>query len=94
MRGGVEHVSDGTAGGDRVDGDLLVAGVLGQAADKSLDGALGGRVQGVAGHAEAVGRVGGHEDDAAALVEVLVRLASDEELRAGVEAEDAVEFLL
>lgn len=94
VRGGVEHVGDGAAGGHGVDGDLLVARVLGQAADKGLDGALGGRVERVAGHAEAVRRVGRHEDDAAALVEVLVRLAGDKELRARVEAEDAVKLLL
>lgn len=94
VRSGVEHVGDGTTRGDSVDGDLLVANVLGQAADEGLDGTLGGRVQGVAGHAEAVGSVGGHQDDAAALIEVLVRLTSDEELGTSVEAEDAVKLFL
>lgn len=46
------------------------------------------------GHAEVLGRVGRHQDNAPALVEMAVRLARDEELRARVDAEDAIELLL
>lgn len=91
---GVVHVSLNAAGGDAVDGDLLVAGVDGHAADEGLDGALGARVDGVLGHALGLAGDGAHEDDAAADGQVLVGLAGDEELAAGVDAHDAVVLLL
>lgn len=94
LGGGVEHVSHDAAGRDGVDGDPLLAAVHGQARHEGLDGALGGRVERVLGHHEALGRVGARQDDAPAPAQVLVRLACDEELAARVEAEDAVEFLL
>jgi hypothetical protein len=94
LRDVVEHVGDGAAGRDGVDGDLLVAAVLGHDADEGLDGALGAGVEGVLGHGEVLGRVGGHEDDAAAAAEVAVRLARHEELRPRVDAEHPVEFVL
>ena len=90
----MEHVGDGAAWRDRVDRDLLVPGVFREDADERLDGRLGARVQRVLGHAEFLGRVGRHEDDAAAGVEMAVRFAGDEELGARVDAEDAIEFFL
>jgi hypothetical protein len=90
----VVHVGLDAAGGDAVDGDLLVAGVDGHAAHESLDGALGARVDGVLGHALGLAGDGAHEDDAAADGQVLVGLAGDEELAAGVDAHDAVVLLL
>ena len=90
----VEHVRDRTARGHRIHRDLLVPAVLREHADKRLDGAFGARVQRVLRHAEFLGRVGRHEDDTAPLVEVAVRLAGDEELRARVDAEHPVEFFL
>lgn len=94
LGGGVEHVRHDATGRDGVDGDPLLAAVDGQARHEGLDGALGGRVERVLGHHEALGRVGARQDDAPAPAQVLVRLAGDEELAARVEAEDAVEFLL
>nr|POE98246.1 hypothetical protein CFP56_64839 [Quercus suber] len=91
---GVVHVGLDAAGGDGVDGDLLVTAVDGHAADEGLDRALGARVDGVLGHALGLAGDGAHEDDAAADGKVLVGLAGDEELAAGVDAEDAVELLL
>lgn len=89
----VVHVSLNTAGGDSVDSDLLVAAVDGHAAHEGLDGALGARVDGVLGHTLSLAGDGAHEDDAAADGKMLVGLAGDEELAAGVDAEDAVELL-
>lgn len=90
----MEHVGDGAAWRDRVDRDLLVPRVFREDADERLDGRLGARVQRVLGHAEFLGRVGRHEDDAAAGVEMAVRFAGDEELRTRVDAEDTIEFFL
>ena len=44
------HVGLDAAGGDDVDGDLLVAAVDGHAADEGLDGALAAGVDSVLGH--------------------------------------------
>lgn len=63
------------------------------AADECLDGALARRVDGVLGDGLGLARDGPHEDQAAANLEVLVRLAGDEELAAGVDVEDAVKLL-
>lgn len=90
----MEHVRHRSPRRDRIHGDLLVPAVLRHDAHKRLDGALGARVDRVLGHAEGVGRVGRHEDDAAAVVEMAVGFAGDEELRARVDAEDAIEFFL
>jgi hypothetical protein len=90
----VVHVGLDAAGGDAVDGDLLVAGVNGHAAHESLDGALGAGVDGVLGHALGLAGDGAHQDDAAADGQVLVGLAGDEELATGVDAHDAVVLLL
>jgi hypothetical protein len=48
----------------------------------------------VIGNKESAGSVGARQDDAAAFVEMLVGFASDEKLAPGVDAEDAVKFLL
>jgi hypothetical protein len=90
----VVHIGLDAAGGDAVDGDLLVAGVDGHAADEGLDGTLGAGVDGVLGHALGLAGDGAHQDDAAADGQVLVGLAGDEELAAGVDAHDAVVLLL
>lgn len=65
----------------------------GHAAHKGLDGALGPGVDGMLGHALGLPRDRAHEDQPAADLEVLVRLAGDEELAARVDVEDAVELL-
>ena len=65
----------------------------GHAADECLDGALARRVDGVLGDGLGLARDGPHEDQAAANLEVLVRLAGDEELAARVDVEDAVKLL-
>lgn len=91
---GVVHVGLDAAGGDGVDGDLLVAAVDGHAAHEGLDGALGARVDGVLGDTLGLARDAAHEDDAAAGLEVLVGLAGHEELASGVDVEDAVKLLL
>lgn len=88
------HVGLDAAGGDGVDGDLLVAAVDGHAAHKGLNGALGARVDGVLGHALGLARDAAHEDDAAVGFEVLVGLSGHEELASRVDVEDAVELLL
>ena len=90
----VEHIRHRPARRDGIDGDLLVAAVLGEDADEGVDRPLGPGVERVLGHREVPGRVGRHEDDPPAGVEVAVRLACDEELPARVEREDAVELLL
>ena len=90
----VEHVRDRAPRRDRIDRDALVPAVLGEDADEGVDGALGARVEAVAGDGEILGRVGGHKDDAAGGVEVAVGFAGDKELGARVEGEDAVEFFL
>ena len=90
----VKHIGDGAAGRNGVDGDFFRATILGEDADEGVDGALGAGVKGVGGDAEVLGGVGGHEDDAAAVAQVAVGFAGDEELAARVEAEDAVELLL
>lgn len=94
LRDIMEHISDGPAGRNGIDRDLLVAAVLGENADERVDGALGARVERVFGHAEVFGCVGRHQDDASALVEMTVGLARHEELASCVEAENAVEFFL
>lgn len=91
---GVVHVSLDATGSDTVDSDLLVTGIDGHAADESLDGALGAGVDGVLRHALGLAGDGAHQDDTAADGKMLVRLAGDEELATGVDAEDAVELLL
>ena len=68
--------------------------VLRKDAYKRLDGSLRTRVQRVIRHTEVLGSVGRYEDDTAALIEVAVGLASDEELSTCVDAEDAIEFFL
>jgi len=91
---GVVHVGLDATGGNGVDSDALVARVDGHAADKGLDGTLGTGVDGVLGDALGLTGDGAHQDDAAADGKVLVGLTGDEELAAGVDLEDAVEFLL
>ena len=61
--------------------------------DKSLNGTLAARVDGVPGDALGLAGDGPHEDQAAADLEVLVGLAGDEELAARVDGEDAVKLL-
>lgn len=90
----VVHVGLNSTGSDTVDGDLLVTSVDGHAADESLNGTLGAGVDGVLGHTLGLAGDGAHQDDAAADGKMLVRLAGDEELATGVDAEDAVELLL
>lgn len=94
LRAAVKHVRHCAARRHGIDRNLLVAGVLGEDADEGVNGALGAGVERVPGHAKVPGRVGGHEDDASAVVEMAVCLAGDEELAAGVEGEDAVKLFL
>jgi hypothetical protein len=91
---GVVHVGLDATGGNSVDGDALVTGVDGHAADEGLDGTLGTGVDGVLGDTLGLTGDGAHQDDAAADGKVLVGLTGDEELAAGVDLEDAVELLL
>jgi len=90
---GVVHVGLNAAGGDDVDGDLLVAEVDSHAAGEGLNGALGAGVDGVLGDELGLAGDGAHEDHAAANLEVLVRLTGDEELATGVDVEDTVKLL-
>lgn len=85
-----EHVGVDAPGGDGVDGDVPVAAVLGEGSGEALDRALGPGVEGVvrdAGH-----RRGhrAHEDDAAAVSDVAVRVLGHEELGPGVDVEGPV----
>lgn len=61
-----EHVGLDAAGGDPIDGHLLVAGVGGEGSNEPFDGSLGARVQGVVLDAGHLGRDRRHEDDPAA----------------------------
>jgi hypothetical protein len=65
----------------------------GHAASKGLDRALGARVDSVLGHALGLASDGSHEDDAAANLEVLVRLAGNEELSPGVDGKHTIKLL-
>lgn len=94
LRATVKHVRDRPPGRHCIDRNLLVARVLGEDANKRVNSSLGARVQRVLGHAEILGRVGRHEDDATTIVEVAVCLARDEKLAAGVQREDTIEFFL
>lgn len=94
LRDFVEHIRDGTPGSHGVHRDLLMSTVLCHDAHERLDSALRARIQRVLWHTEGVGCVGRHKDDAAAVVEVAVGFASDEELGARIDAEDTVEFFL
>lgn len=73
---------------------IPVATVLGDDAHERVDGALGARVQRVLGHAKVLCRVGRHQDDAPALVQISVRLTRHKELPACVEVKYAVELFL
>ena len=88
------HVGLDAAWSNAVDSDLLIAGINGHATDEGLDGALGAGVDCVLWDALGLASDRAHQDDAAANAKVLVGLAGDEELATGVDAEDAVEFLL
>jgi len=85
-----KHVRLDTAGSDSVDADALVAHVHGQTADESLDGVLAARVQRVVLGQTGGGGDGRHEDDGPLVLEVLVGLLGDEELRPRVGVEDVV----
>lgn len=87
------HIGLDAAGGDNVDGDLLVAEVDGHAAGEGLDGALAAGVDGVLGDALGLAGDAAHEDEAAPFLEVEVGLLGDEELAPRVDGEDAVELL-
>lgn len=89
----VVHVGLDAAGSDAVDGDLLVTAVNSHAAHKGLDGTLGAGIDGVLGDTLCLAGDGAHKDDATTLFHVLVCLAGDEELAAGVNAHDAVILL-
>ena len=90
----MEHISDGAAGCDGIDGDLLLATVLCQASDEGVYRRFRGRIERVLGYSEVDGRIGAHENDAAALAKVFVRFSCNEELAAGVDIEDTIEFVL
>ena len=90
----MEHIRDRATRGHRIHRNLLVAAVFRQHAHEGLNRALGARVQRVFRHAEVLGRVGRHQDNTAALVEMAVGFAGNEVLSAGVDAEDAIEFFL
>lgn len=94
VRDVVEHISDSTPRRNGVDGNFLVAAILGEDAYERVNGAFGTRVQGVLWHAEILGRVGRHQDDTPTVVQMAVCLASHEELTSGVEANNTVKFLL
>lgn len=89
----VVHVGLDTAGGDGVDGDLLVTKINSHAADKGLNGTLAAGVDSVSGDSLGLTGDGAHQDDTATDLEVLVGLASDEELATGVDVEDTIELL-
>lgn len=91
---GVVHVGLDAPGRNAVDSDLLVAAVNGHAADKGLDGTFGPGVDGVLGNTLRLTGDGAHQDDAAADAHVFVRLTSDEELAASVDAEHTVKLFL
>lgn len=89
----VVHISLDSTRSHGVDGDLLVTEVDGHAAHEGLDGTLGARVHGVLGHTLGLAGDGPHENQTTADLEVVVRLAGDEELAARVDVEHAVELL-
>ena len=90
----MEHIRDSAARCDRIHRDLLMPAVLGHDAHEGLDRAFGAGVKRVLRHRKVLGRIRGHQDNTAALAEVAVGLARDEELRARVDSEDTVEFFL
>ena len=90
----MEHISDGAAGCDGIDGDLLLAAILCQASDEGVYRRFRGRIERVLGYSEIDGRIGAHKNDAAAFAKVSVRFSCNEELAAGVDIEDTIEFVL
>ena len=90
----MEHIRHSTPRRNRINRDFLQPSIFSHDTHERLDRALGARVERVLRDGEGVGCVGGHEDDAAARVEVAVGFAGDEELGPRVDAEDAIEFLL
>jgi hypothetical protein len=90
----VEHIGDSTPRRNSVDSNFLVAAILGEDTHKRVNGAFGTRVQGMLRHTEILSRIGRHQDDTPAVVQMAVCLASHEELTSGVEANNTIEFLL
>ena len=90
LRNVVKHISYRTARCDGVDCDLFVAAILGKNADKRVNCALGTRVKRMFRNTKVLGRIGGHQDDTSAGVEMPVRLPGDKKLPSGVETEDTI----
>lgn len=89
-----EHVALDTARRHAIDRDAALAKVGGKALDHADDGHLGRIVQDVVLYAEQARGDGAHENEAAVVLDVLVRGLPDEELGARVEVEDVVVLLL
>ena len=87
------HVRLDAPGRDAVDTDAPVAHVLRQAAHERLHRGLAARVQRVVLDRLGLRRDGREHDQPPARGEVLVGLLGDEQLAAGVDSEDAVEFV-
>jgi hypothetical protein len=90
----MEHVRDGAARRDSIDGDFLFATVFGQHRNKRLDCAFGTGIHRVLGHKETTGGVGAGQDDTTTGLQILVRFTSDKELATGVNTEHTIELLL
>lgn len=90
----MKHICDCSARCYSIDSDLLAASILGHNSHKRINSTLGTRVDRVVWYTEVLGRVGRRQNNAAALIEMAIRLTSNEELAASVKAEHTVKFLL
>ncbi len=89
-----EHVALDAARSDTVDGHAVAAKVGRKSLDQSNDRHLGGVVKSMVLDTEQSCGNRCHEDETSIGLAVLVGGLADEELCAGVEVEDMVEFLL
>ena len=88
-----EHIALDTTWRDAIDGDTTSAKVGGKSLDHSDDGHLASIVQGMVLDAQQARGDAGHENDAAAFLQVPERRLADEKLRARVQVENVVVLL-